>query len=278
MDDWEWDPTVFEGSARFYARGRLPYAPGLVEAFRGALDLEGPGRLLDVGTGPGIVALTLAPLFREVVGVDADPGMIVEAERSAQARGIRNTRWRTLRAEALPDDLGTFDVITFAQSFHWMRRDEVARTVRAMLEPERGRLVLVSAYTREGIETEAVLAHPSPPREAISALIEGYLGSTRRAGQGIRPEPPWDEDDVLNEAGFSGPDVIVVPDDREIVRSVDDVVASVYAVSRSAPHLFGDRLASFEADLRSILADASPDGVFSARTGKSTLRIFEPTD
>jgi SAM-dependent methyltransferase len=278
MGDWEWDPTVFEGSARFYERGRLPYAPGLAAAFREALDLDGSGRLLDVGTGPGVVALTLAPLFAEVVGVDADPEMIVEAERSAKARGTRNTRWRTLRAEALPADLGTFDVITFAQSFHWMRRDEVARTVRAMLEPGRGRLVLVSAYTRDGIETESVLAHPSPPREAISALIERYLGSTRRAGQGIRPEPPWDEDDVLHEAGFSGPDVIVVPDDREIVRSVDDVVASVFAVSRSAPHLFGDRLASFEADLRSILADASPDGVFSARTGANTLRIFEPTD
>lgn len=274
MDDWEWDPTVFEGSARYYARGRLPYDPGFAEAFRGALGLDGSERLLDVGTGPGIVALLLAPLFKEVVGVDADPAMIAEAQRAAHERKIRNCRWRTLCAEALPADLGTFVVIMFAQSFQWTRRNEVARTVRMMLTPGSGRLVVVSAYTREGIETESALAHPQLPRYAMWSLIERNLGSTRRAGQGIRPEPPWDDDDVLNEAGFSGPEVVTVRDDREIVRTVDDVVASVHAVSRSAPHLFGDRLASFEADLRSILEEASPDGPFSTRTGDNTLRIF----
>ncbi len=50
--EWEWDETLFAGTASYYARGRLPYAPGLGEAFEVSLGLDGTGRLLDVGCGP----------------------------------------------------------------------------------------------------------------------------------------------------------------------------------------------------------------------------------
>ena len=50
-------------------------------------------------------------------------------------RGVENVDWVHLRAEELPGDLGTFRVVTFAQSFHWMQRERVAATVREMLEP-----------------------------------------------------------------------------------------------------------------------------------------------
>jgi 2-polyprenyl-3-methyl-5-hydroxy-6-metoxy-1,4-benzoquinol methylase len=70
----EWDETLFAGAAAYYNRGRLPSAPGLADAFKNAFGLDGRGRLLDVGCGPGTVALPLAGLFREVVGLDADAG------------------------------------------------------------------------------------------------------------------------------------------------------------------------------------------------------------
>lgn len=275
MPGWEWDPTLFGGSAPYYIQGRLPYSPRLAEAFADALDLDGEGRLLDVGTGPGIVGLTLARHFREVVGVDADADMVTEASREGQSRGIDNTRWLALRAEELPANLGIFRVVTFAQSFHWTKREQVARAVGRMLEPGTGRLVLVNAYTRQGVEPERPLEHPSPPYEAITGLIEEYLGSSRRAGQSVLPDgTPWDEEEVLAEAGFSAPEVVAVPDDRVITRTIDDVVASVYAVSRSAPHLFGDEQEKFEKELRDQLAAASPGGLFSEKTGENQLRIF----
>nr|BFD83388.1 hypothetical protein StreXyl84_27890 [Streptomyces sp. Xyl84] len=57
---WEWDDTLFAGSAAYYRRGRLPYAPGLADVLAGALEPDGRGRLLDVGCGPGTLALDLA--------------------------------------------------------------------------------------------------------------------------------------------------------------------------------------------------------------------------
>lgn len=134
---WEWDETLFEGAAAHYARGRLPYAPGLAAALAETLELDGSGRLIDVGCGPGTLALTLAPLFHEVVGVDPDDGMITEAARDAAGRGVSGrTRWVRARAEDLPADLGTFTVATFGQSFHWMDQERVAATVRSSAPAE----------------------------------------------------------------------------------------------------------------------------------------------
>ena len=40
---------------------------------------------------------------------------------------IKNVQWQQLRAEDLPAGLGSFRVISFAQSFHWMDQPRVAR-------------------------------------------------------------------------------------------------------------------------------------------------------
>ena len=150
LHESEWDAKLYEGSARYYATGRLPYPPEMAAVLRDVLSLDGTGRLIDVGCGPGSVALLLAPLFAEVVGVDPDAGMIAEAARVASQQGVENTRWVEARAEALPDDLGSFRVATFAQSFHWMDRERVSSIVREMLE-RGGSWVHVSATTHQGV-------------------------------------------------------------------------------------------------------------------------------
>ncbi|MFD7469387.1 class I SAM-dependent methyltransferase [Streptomyces tendae] len=262
---WEWDETLFSGTAAFYRRGRLPYAPGLEDLLAWVLDLDGRGRLLDLGCGPGTVALRLAGLFDEVVGVDPDPGMLAEAARGAAEPEVADkVRWVRARAEELPAGLGDFTVVTLAQSFHWMDRERVAATVRGMLRPG-GALVHISDLKGE---TRAVdgLPYPPVPRAAIDGLVRGCLGPVRRAGRGLLPRgTPSGEDAVLAGAGFAGPYRHVVPGGQAMVRTWDDVVAEVFSMSFSAPHLFGDRLAGFEADLRRLLRDASPSGRFSER-------------
>jgi len=57
-------------------------------------------------------------------------------------------------------------------------------------------------------------------------------------------------------------------------RSEHAVVASVYSRSSSAPHLFGERLGAFEAELRSLLRRTAPDGLFSERTREIQLVIW----
>lgn len=276
--DWEWDETLFAGAAPYYVRGRLPYAEGLADALRSALALDGRGRLLDVGCGPGVVTLRLAHLFEEVVGLDPDRDMLAEAERLADGAAVTNARWVRLRAEELPDALGRFRVVAFAASFHWMDRPKVARIVRTMLDPD-GVVIQIDApsYRCDALAEAATgeLPHPFPPDDAIVELRRRYLGADTRAGQSIRNSSPDGEDAVFIEAGFAPAREVLVPDGRVLERTIDDLVAMRFSSSPTAPHLFGDQLGEFESDLRRILSDASPSGVFSVRLPDNVVRIWK---
>jgi hypothetical protein len=273
-EDWEWDPTLFSGAAAHYLRGRPPYAEGLADASRDALGLDGHGRLLDVGCGPGVVAVRLAGLFDEVVGLDPDADMLREAQRHAVTTGVTNATWVRLRAEELPAGLGTFRLITFAASFHWMDRATVARAVRRMLEPG-GAVVQVDApaYRQDDVAGTA-LPHPPPPDDAIVELRQRYLGSDTRAGRSIRNTSPGGEDAVFVAAGFAPAVEVTVPDGRVLERTIDDLVALRLSSSPTAPHLFGDRLGAFEADLRRLLATHTGSGLFSVRLPDNRLGIW----
>jgi SAM-dependent methyltransferase len=254
--------------------GRLPYPEALPGVVRAELGLDGTGRLLDVGCGPGSLTLPLAPLFAEVGGVDADAGMIDQAARRAATAGVRNVRWVRMRAEGLPGRLGEFRAVTFAQSFHWMDGDRVAAAVREMLEPG-ARLVHVGATTHRGVETDEPMPAPSPPRDQIAQLVAGYLGDAPRAGAGRRPDHrARAEDDVYRRAGFHGLRRVTVPRGEVFLRSEDEIVSSVYSLSSAAPHLFGNRRDAFERDLRELLRTASPDGRFAEKAREIELSIW----
>lgn len=268
-ENWRWDPTLFGGAAPHYVRGRLPYAPGLADAMAGALLLEGTGTLLDLGCGPGTVTIPLAPFYESAIGVDPDALMIKQARAQAALAGAANTRWILSRAEELRLPARSVRTITVAASFHWMDRPLVARMALSMLSDD-GMLVHIDNRHQDGITPAPGL--PAPPLEAIDQLRDRYLGPRRRAGQSIRETSPGDEDDVLRAAGFAGPQRVIVPDGRVITRTVDDLVAERLSMSASAPHLFGDRLDAFEAELRELLTAAG--GSFAITAPDNELKIW----
>jgi SAM-dependent methyltransferase len=280
-EDWAWDETVFEGTAAYYRQGRNPYAPALADALAEHLSLDGRGRLLDVGCGPGTVALLFAHLFEGVIGLDPDAGMLAEAQRASTDEQITNTSWIQMRAEDLPGSLGTFGVISFAQSFHWMDRPRVASAVREMLTAD-GAVVQVDQWPTSPpsrippTRIPSSGPYPSVPEAAIAALRRRWLGPDRRAGQGFRNTSPAGEDAVFQAAGFAPEELVLVPDERVLARSTEDVVAWVLSTSSTAPHLFGDRLDDFIRDLRRVLLEVSPEGRFSVALSANRLRIRRP--
>jgi hypothetical protein len=271
---WQWDKSLFAGAAKHYLRGRLPYAPGFAEEIAEALVLNGRGRFLDVGCGPGNVTLELAPYFAETIGLDPDEDMLAEAERRAARQGVSNIRWVCARAEDLPAGLDDFQAVMFASSFHWMDRDRVAATVLQMLEPG-GALVHMSDL-KEPSAASVPLPLPAPPYPRIGELIRQYLGPTRRAGHGVITSgtTPDREELVFARAGYGNCERLVVPAGQVIDRSADDVVAWTFSRSDSAPHLFGDRLADFERDLRALLSATAPDGRLAEHLPATEIKIW----
>jgi SAM-dependent methyltransferase len=276
VDAWTWDPTLFAGAAAYYERGRIPYAPGLAYAMAEVLGLDGSGRLLDLGCGPGTLTLRLAHLFDEVVGLDPDPDMLGEAQRLADERKVSNARWILGRAEELPSDVGRFRAVTFGQSLHWMDQPVVFSAVRSLLA-EPGVAVHVDTTARlPGSLGDDTTPYPPIPKRRMSELREITLGPDRRAGQGVRNTSQDGENEAFRAAGFVASEPVRVLDGRLLHRSIDDIVAETFSMSSTAPHLFGDQKPAFESELRALLLNASPASRFSVRPEDTLLKIWRP--
>ena len=256
-----YDATIYQGSAAYYAQGRPPYSRALVTTLATEVGLNGTGRLLDVGCGPGVLTIALADRFAEAIGLDPDPEMLAEGTRRAAQAGIDTIRWVEALAEDLPQfNLGSFKLVTFGQSFHWTDRERVAEVVYDMLEPG-GALALI-AHAHAGRPQPAGPGYPPIPHDTIRALIDHYLGPRRRAGQGFAAPPSDRYEDALARTRFGAPRRIFCPGRPDIVQDIDGVLANYFSTSFAAPHLFGGRRAGFEADVRIALAAQSPSGLF----------------
>jgi SAM-dependent methyltransferase len=256
-----YDPRIYEGAAAHYRRGRPAYSPQLEAVLTEELDLDGIGRLLDAGCGPGILTVRLAHLFEELVGLDPDPAMLAEGRRVAQERGIANIRWVQALAEDLPAAApGPYRVVTFGQSFHWTDEARVAEVVYDMLEPG-GSLALI-VHTVEGRTAPPSPGRPPIPHAEIKALVEKYLGSTNRAGHGLARVRTHRFEDILVRTRFGTPRTIFAPGIPDLVRDSESVLSGYLSMSSSAPHLFGDRVEDFAGEVRELLTSRSPEGTF----------------
>ena len=255
-----YDPTIYLGAAAHYRHGRPPYSPDLENFLAGELRLDDTAHLLDAGCGPGTLTVRLAPLFGETVGLDPDADMLTEGRRAADELGLTGIRWIQARAEDLPDAApGPYRLVTFGQSFHWTDEEQVAETVFDLLEP--GGVLALIVHTAEGRPRPAPLGTPIPHPE-ITALVEKYLGSARRAGQGTLPARRHRFEDVLARTRFDAPRTAFLPGVPNLLRDSESVLAGYFSLSWAAPHLFGERAEDFAADVRSLLASRSPDGRF----------------
>jgi ubiquinone/menaquinone biosynthesis C-methylase UbiE len=274
----EFDPRAFEGTAEYYSIGRPPYSEQLADTMSRELSLDGNGQLLDVGCGPGVLVLALARLFQRTVALDPEEGMLREGQRRCQQASIDGVRWVRGVAEDLPAlDVGPCRVVTFGQSFHRVRRLDVAEKVYDLLEPG-GSMVLISHHV-EGRPQPKGPELPAIPRGEITDLIIEYLGeSTRRYLATWNEGQPERFEDTLLLTRFGGSRTIYVPGRSDLIRDIDTVVANYFSLSYAAPRLFGDRRPEFEADLRCFLHQHSATGLFWEWPGDTELVIATKPD
>lgn len=88
--------------------------------------LQGAERILDVGTGTGHIALSLADVVQEVDGVDPSPLMLQEARVKAEAKNLPNVRFSEQDAYGLKFADGTFDAVIISHVLHIIDRPDLA--------------------------------------------------------------------------------------------------------------------------------------------------------
>lgn len=244
------DASPFADAARYYDRFRAPYARAAIDFIVERYNLSEGLRALDLGCGPGTLAIPLSYTVAEVVAADPDADMIAEGRRLAASRGRQNIQWLQSRAEDISPEAGPFQVTTIGQAFHWMDRDEVLRKL-AILTADGGGLALVNPGKRRPQESWEPVA---------TQIVAQFLGPRARHPKS-NPQEPENEPALRRSEYFSQLTAHEFP--TTITRDVSSVIGCIYSTSNSARPLFGDNATAFEAELSRALLSLNPAGVFN---------------
>jgi SAM-dependent methyltransferase len=126
-------PTRFKDAARYYTTGR-PYYPKLLS--RRIAELVGITQrhsVLDIGTGPGFLAIDAAAFAGAVTGLDPSAEMLAQATANAQRAGVAVTFVQGTSYDLGPQ-FGPLRLTTFGRSFHWTDRAATLLALDALTE------------------------------------------------------------------------------------------------------------------------------------------------
>jgi SAM-dependent methyltransferase len=216
---------LFTGTAPYYVRFRSRYPAELLERLAAHAGLDGSERLLDLGCGPGFLAVPLSAHVAEVVAVDPEPEMLAAMEARPNVRAVVG------RAEDVDESWGEFRLATIGRAFHWMDGDVVLERL-ARVTPQ-------LAVLGERLEE-------SDARATLRDVSEELFGERPAAKQ---PKVRYEE--ILAASAFSN----VVELRVEVERSwtVEQLIGLAYSTSYGAPHRVGGRRDEFERALRARL-------------------------
>jgi trans-aconitate methyltransferase len=260
-----YDPSLFEGAAEGYAQYRTKYPPIVFDKLAEIFNLNGQGRLLDLGTGPGLISIALRTQFEEVVAIDPDPEMIAEAKRQAAAVGANNITWLEQGAELIDSSLGKFKLTTIGRAFHWMERELVLERLYELLTDDGGLALLQTGDN----PWESNL----PWKQAAVEVVKKWLGEERRTGQrgqGTRKpvDPPHEV--VIGNSAFARQENYEVPFEKSW--TIDSYLGYLYTTAFSLKIFYGDNAPAFEKDLREALLAVEPSGHFTEEL-KATILV-----
>jgi SAM-dependent methyltransferase len=239
------DPSVterrFASTVEHYVAGRPPYAPALIARVVQLCGVSAAHRVLDLGCGPGLLAIAFARHAGSVLAVDPEPEMLRAACAGAAAAGFAT---RIEFVEASSNDIGaafgTFRLAAIGRAFHWMDRAETLRRLDAAIEPD-GAVVLFGDD------------HPDVPDNAwyagYRALLDSYApGDAARRG---RRSPGYIASTAfLLDSAFHQLERVGVIERRRI--PVEHLVDRALSMSSTSPARLGGRARELAASIRTL--------------------------
>jgi SAM-dependent methyltransferase len=241
----------FATTVELYEELRPPYPPSFFREVVLRLALGKQHALIDLGTGPGLLALGFAPYVGRIVGVDPEPAMIAAA-REAAARTSQAFTLIEGSAETLPRDIGSFDAVTIGRALHWMDRDETLALFERLVAPEGTILVCASGSAADG--RNPWLDEYNKARRAWS---ESSLWSEARGGERAHR----DLASFFRGTRFRLADTITVESRHEI--SARDLARRVLTFSSSSPAVLGDKAEAMLRDVEQRLLPLSCEGLIA---------------
>jgi len=246
-----YNPHRFRTTVPFYARYRLGYPDSLIARVIERAGLQPHDKVMDLGCGPGTLAVAFARAGMDVVAVDPEPAMLGAAGKAAQEAGVSLTL-REGSSFALPVDDAPFRLVAMGRSFHWMDGTNTLAALDAIVMAD-GAL--------------AFFDDDHPPtsenrwRTALRELGNKY--GRQQSPHRIDAQSPGfrTHHSLLLDSRFNRLEGLSEFIRREI--TADEIVGLAFSLSTSSPEKLGDQAGAFEAELRAALAAISAEGRFT---------------
>lgn len=244
-----YDPRRFKSAVPYYERYRLAYPGRLIGRVIALAGLVPGDRVLDLGSGPGLLAVPFAQAGMAVTAADPEPAMLEAAAAAAETAGVALSLWQGGSYELTPA-MGPYRLVTIGRAFHWMDRAATLAMLDRIVAPG-GAIAFFHDTHPDTVENRwfKILREVTDRHSK-----DGSHVAERRAGGHRRYEP------FLFASAFTELDGLSVTLRRAL--SMDEIIGRAYSLSTCAPERLGARRADFEADLRAALKPLSVDGNF----------------
>ncbi|MCF2533282.1 class I SAM-dependent methyltransferase [Yinghuangia soli] len=265
------DPDLYQGTADYYDRFRLPYPDAMIDdlAHRTAPADPGPARLIDLACGTGQLAFPLHRHFADVLAVDAEPDMTAAVRAKAAALKADGITAVTSGAEALDVDPGSVDLVVIGNAFHRLDRALVAARIHSWLRP--------GGYLALCWSTSPWAGDAAWQRD-LDALIGTWkdtLGATSRVPAGWHDTRETDPDHaLLARAGFQPAGRHDFPTEHQW--TVAELAGHIRSTSFLPPAVLADRSPDFDAALAAALERHTTDGRLAETVGFTYELVSRP--
>ena len=251
MSQDNYDPRRFRTTVPFYTRYRLGYPDLLIRRVIERVGMKPGDAVMDLGCGPGLLAISFAKAGMTVTGIDPEPDMLAAAKEAAREADV-NIALEQGSSFDMPPGIGPFKLVAMGRSFHWMDRAATLEILDRLIAPG-GAVALFDDVPSPSVENRW--------RFALQEVGNKYGRAQEPHIQLRNALETRRHDSILLGSSFRHLETVGVVIKREI--TADDVVGLAFSMSTSSPEKLGERIGEFEADLRAELAKLSPEGRFT---------------
>ncbi|MFC4012835.1 class I SAM-dependent methyltransferase [Nonomuraea purpurea] len=255
---------LFGGAAPYYAKFRPGYGQAAIEHLAETLGAD--SRVLDLGCGPGTIAIPLSRRVKAVLAVDPAREMLAEGRRLVE--DVTNIAWVHGDSTVLRG-LPPFEHVVMGRSFHWMDRRSVLMELDELLPP-RGAVALIGPARQQG-EPWQPDAQPWQPVER--QVCEEFGLDIHTAANAFHATDEHHHD-MLAASPFSSLESRVFS--RRLTWNVDGLVGLQLSYSYSSPARLGDHLPAFVKTLRRALLADNPTGQWEQKLATEVLVARRP--
>jgi trans-aconitate methyltransferase len=241
--------SVFHGTVGFYRQYRPGIPQNVADVLDAAVAKTTPRRLLDVGTGTGLVVEALLGRFDDIIAIDNDPDMLAAAEAALRPQlpdGAHLLLQQVTAEQFAPPEGWQADLVTICRAFHWLDQASVLARLDAQVSAD-GAVAIFG--------DNSFWAATNPWKAAVRSIIQEFLGEERRAGASTFQHHNRPYGEIMRESPFEKVDELTLPVTR--TWTADSILGYLYSTSFAAPQLFGDRLDEFDKKARATLKQFS---------------------